>query len=681
MGTGIIGTGVSGLLAAQLGLQTTEHNIANVNTVGFSRQRSVQATNPSLSTGAGFIGQGTHVATIERMYNQFLTNQVDRSQSSASELDSYYAQINQINNMLADPSTGLSPALQSFFNSVQDVAANPSELASRQAMLSAGQGISARYQSFGDQLAQMYGGVNSQITATVSGINSYAEQIALLNQQIVVAEGSTGQPANDLLDSRDQLVADLNKLVKARTTSNSDGSYNVFIGSGQQLVVGSQVLAIATTPSSADRSRLAVGLKTAVGVQEMPDNLLRGGTLGGLLQFRSESLDQTSNDLGRNAASLALTFNAQSALGQDLFGQSQVSSLVAGFTPDFFVIPSPVVIANTGNPAGSPTVSAAFVIPTPFKGNYYTDLGSSDYRLTADASSVTLTRLSDNKQWSALGDDVALINGQLANDPQGFTLAAGPLLAGSSYLIEPTRAAASNIKLNSAVVADASLIAAAGPVRTAAASTNTGAAKVSAGSAGPGYAAAVAGMPINVVYQDGELRNFPVGAQVSVDGGVPVLIAAPSDGVAYTSGATITLVGSLESTPPSGFSFVLSGPPNNGDSFAIVANSAASADGRNALALAQLQTQATMSGNSASFQQAYAQLVSQTGSKTRQTEVAAAAQNSLLAQAEASRQSLSGVNLDEEAANLIRYQQAYQASAKALQIGASLFDTILALGQ
>lgn len=680
MGSGLIGSSVSGLQAAQLGLLTTEHNIANVNTAGFNRQRSVQATNPPLSTGAGFVGQGTHVATIERMYSRFLTDQVDRSQTRASELDTYHAQISQIDNMLADPSTGLSPALQDFFAKAQDVAANPAQLPSRQAMVAAGQALGARYQSLAGQLAEMYGGVNAEIKATVGSINSYAEQIGSLNQQIVVAEAATGQPANDLLDTRDRLVAELNTLVKARTTTNSDGSYNVFIGSGQQLVVGPQVMRITTTPSSADPARLTVGLSTAAGVQEMPEALLRGGSLGGLLQFRSESLDQASNDLGRNAASLALTFNAQSALGQDLLGQSLLSSS-SSFSPNFFSIPSPTVIANTGNPPSSPTVSAAFVTPPPFNGNFYTDLVNSDYRLDSDGSSVTLTRLSDNKQWSGPGADVAVINVQLASDPQGFTLAAGPLLAGSSYLVQPTRAAATDIAVNPAVAADPSLIAAAGPIRTSTGTANTGGATISAGSVGPGYPAAVGGIPISLVYQAGELRNFPVGARVSIDGGAPVVIGAPTDGVAYTSGATLTLLGSVASSPPTGFSFVVSGLPNNGDSFVIARNAGATADGRNALALAQLQTQATMSGQTDSYQQAYAQLVSETGSRTRQIQVSAEAQTALLEQAQASRESLSGVNLDEEAANLIRYQQAYQASARALQIGASLFDTILALGQ
>ena len=689
MGSGIIGTGVSGLHAAQFGLQTTEHNIANANTPGYTRQRTIQASNPGLLTGAGFLGQGTRVATIERVYSRFMTEQVDRSQSSVSQLDSYYAQIKQIDNMLGDASAGLAPALQEFFSSVDQVAANPSQLATRQSMVSTAQALSARYQALGDQLAQMNDSINGEITGSVAEINSYAEQIATLNQQIGVAEASTGQPANDLQDSRDQLVFELNKRIKTTTTHNDDGSYNVFIGNGQQLVVGSHVMSIATTPSSSDPSRLLVGLKTAAGVQELPESVIKGGSLGGLLAFRSESLDRASNELGRNAVSLALTFNAQSALGQDLLGQSQLTAAPTSFTPQFFSVSAPVVTSSTTNPPGSPAVIAEFITPPPFNGNFYTDLGSSDYRLSSDGTSVTLTRLSDKRQWN--GADLAAINTQLASDPQGFSLDPSPtLLADSSYLIQPTHDAARKISVNPVLAADPRLIPAAGPLRTAAGTSNTGTATISAGSVGPGYAAAVEPgfpaavdkLPLTLIFQGGAsptLRNFPPGARVSVNGAAPTTITARTDSIPYTSGANITLAGPVATTPPSGFTFAISGLPNNGDTFVIGRNSAATADGRNALALGQLQTQDTMSGKTASLQEAYAQLVSEIGNKTRQVQVTGETQRILLEQAQSSRDSLSGVNLDEEAANLIRYQQAYQASAKALQIATSLFDTILDL--
>nr|MBP6710729.1 flagellar hook-associated protein FlgK [Propionivibrio sp.] len=230
MGTGMISTGLSGIQVAQLGLLTTEHNITNANTAGFNRQRTIQATNVAMLTGAGYVGQGAHVQTISRMYDSFLSTQVNRAQTTSSELSSYYTQIKQIDNMLADANSGLSPALQSFFSGIQDVAANPSLLSARQSLASSAQALVARYQGLEDRISQMYDGVNEQITTSVATINSYSTQIASLNESIVIARSATNQAPNDLMDQRDQLVLDLNKLVRVTTTENSDGTFNVYIG-------------------------------------------------------------------------------------------------------------------------------------------------------------------------------------------------------------------------------------------------------------------------------------------------------------------------------------------------------------------------------------------------------------------------------------------------------------------
>lgn len=682
MTTGFFSSGVSGLNAAKLGLMTTEHNIANANTPGFTRQRTIQSTNPASLTGSGYIGQGVNVTTVERIYNGFLSARVNSAQTTASELDAYSAQIAQIDNMLADPSAGLSPALQDFFRGVQDVAANPSQLPARQAMISSAQTLADRFQTMAARLSEISDGVNGQISSTVTNINAYAQQIASLNEAISQSPTSVNQP-NDLLDQRDQLVAELNKLVKVTTTTDSDGSLNVFVGSGQQLVIRNQVSSMTVVQSSDNPSNLAVGVQSAGGGIEIPESLITGGSLGGLLRFRSESLDKTANDLGRNAASLALTFNAQHALGQDLLGQT---TGVGTFQGNFFNLAQPVVAAGSTNPAGSPTVTASFTSPS-FNGNFFTDLTNSDYRLSSTGAAVVLTRLSDNKQWS--GVDVPAINTALAADPQGFTLATSAALpAGASYLIQPTRDMAASLSVNATIAADARLVAAASPVRTLAGTTNTGTATISAGTVSTGYPSAVAAAPITLTYHSNttpastpavpNLTGFPAGVAVSVtNAGVTTNYASPVASIPYNSGATITLLGS---SPPGGFSFQVDGSPNNGDTFAILKNAAGVSDGRNALALGQLQTQNTMSGKTASYQSAYSQLVNSAGNKAREVQVRGTAQQAFLAQAQAARDSYSGVNLDEEAANLIRYQQAYQAAAKVIEITSKLFDTLTSLG-
>lgn len=679
MSTGYFSSGISGLNAAKLGLLTTEHNIANANTPGFNRQRTIQATNQANLTGAGYIGQGVHVTTVERIYSSFLNAQVNQAQSATSQLEAYSAQISQIDDMLADPAAGLSPALQEFFQGVQDVAANPSQLPARQSMISAAQTLVTRYQTMGTRLNEISAGVDGQISGDVASINAYAEQIATLNQVIGDSQRTVNQP-NDLLDQRDQLVAELNKLIKVTTTSDSDGSMNVFVGTGQQLVVRNVATRMAVMQSSADPAKLTIGMVSGGSTLEISESMITGGSLGGLIEFRSQSLERSMNELGRNAASLALTLNAQQALGQDLLGQS-VATVGGTFQSGFFTITQPTVTESASNPAGAPAVTASFTAPT-LNGNFYTNLTGSDYRLDATSASLTLTRLSDNTQWT--GASIAALNTAITTDPQGFslTLASMPAVGSNySYVIKPTRDAATNISVNATIAADARLIAAAGTVRTQAATTNTGTSTISAGSVAPGFATAVAAAPITLVYNSSapaNLTGFPVGVAVTVtSAGTTTSYAAPVASIPYTSGATITLVGS---TPGTGVSFEIAGTPNNLDRYTISSNTSGVADGRNALAFAQLQTQNTMAGKTASFQSTYAQLVNDTGNKTREAQVRGTAQESLLKQSQAARESLSGVNLDEEAANLIRYQQAYQAAAKLIEVTSKLFDTLTSLG-
>ena len=648
MSSGIIGVGITGIRAAQIGLLTAEHNITNSSTPGFSRQRIIQTSNAPVATGSGFIGQGTNVSQIERFYSQFLVGQVNTAQTNVSELDAYYSEIKQIDNLLADANSGLSPALQDFFRGVQAVAANPSLLASRQSMISSAEALVSRFQSLEGRLSELYSGVNRELKTTVDTVNSYAQQIAELNQRIVLAQAGSAQQPNDLLDQRDYLVAELNKLVEVQARVDSDGSYSVFYGNGQQLVIGATASKLVVQASYADISRMVVGVQAGGSVQELPDNLITGGSLAGLLNFRSETLDKTANDIGRLAATLTLTFNAQHALGQDLLGQALGEG---SFVANFFTVSQPQVVANSLNTSVA-TVTATFTSPTAATGGgFYTSLTNSDYRLTYDGANYTLTRLSDNQAWTN-----ATIGGlsTAVSATEGFTLAsAGAMAAGDSFTLMPTRFAARNIAVNSTIAADPRLIAAATPVRTAIGSSNSGSATVSSGSVATGYA--LGALPVTITYNAGtnQLTGFPGGP------------------VAYNPvGTTVSF---------NGISLQITGTPANNDTFVIARNTAGVSDNRNALALGKLQTQATVAGGTANYQDAYARLVSDVGNKTREIQVTGAAQAALLKQSQDARDSISGVNLDEEAANLLRYQQAYQASAKMLDIGSKLFDVILSI--
>jgi flagellar hook-associated protein 1 FlgK len=652
MSDGIFGISITGLRAAQMGLTTTGHNITNASTPGYNRQQIVQSTNTPLYTGAGFLGQGTNVSTVKRIYSQFLDNQVQAAQTQSSYLDTYYAQISQLDNMLADPSAGLSPALQEFFAGVHDVAANPASVPSRQSMLSSSEALVSRFQALNQRFEEIRDGVNSQITASVSLINSYAQQIATLNHQVVIAEaGGNGQPPNDILDQRDHLVAELNKEINVSVVKQDDGSYNVFMGKGQALVVGQQALTLSARPLPDDPESMGVAYVNYGGsAQMLPPDSLDGGNLGGLLAFRSETLDQAQNELGRVAIGLAQTFNEQHRLGQDLNGDlGGYYFNVRGTSgiPGQNAFPSAKVVANTqNNPAsGVPAVTLSDV----------SSVTSSDYTLARTATGFTLTRRSDN---------VALFsNAALPQAVDGLTIAAPATFStGDSWLIQPTRDGAKDI---SVAISDTAKIAAAAPISTAAAYANTGSGTISAGSVNPPP-------PPNANLQNNVTIAFIDATHFSVTDNTTSTVLAASVLYNPLAGASVSY---------NGWTAVLNGAPAAGDSFTVAPNTNGVSDNRNALLLAGLQTTNTLAGGTATYQSAYSQIVSSVGVKSRDINVTGQAQASLVTQTQQAQQSMSGVNLDEEAANLLRYQQAYQASGKMMQIATTLFETLLSLGE
>jgi flagellar hook-associated protein 1 FlgK len=644
----IYGIGISGLAAAQSGLLTTGQNITNVNTPGFHRQQIIQSANLPQNSGAGFVGQGTHVDTVKRVYSEMLDGQVMQAQAQSSQLDAYSAQITQIDNMLADPSAGLSPALQDFFKGVQDVAANPASVPSRQSMLSSSQAMTSRFQAINQRLDEIRTGLNSAITTSVTDINAYAQQIANLNQQIRVAQAASNdqQPPNDMLDKREQMVAELNQVIKVTTLKQSDGSLNVFIGSGQPLVMGTTTLTLAATPSLEDPERLQVGVKNGGGTFVLPETSLEGGSLGAYMAFRRETLDTTQNSLGLMALGLAQTFNDQHHLGMDLKGS------LGG---DFFTVPLPKVIANTMNTAGA-TATAAI-------GNVGV-LTTSDYRLNYSGGATPT--------WSLLD-----VTTNQAVTMTGLGTAASPFVAdglsivvtpptvatnSASFLIKPTINGARDIAVK---LTDTAKIAAAAPISTSAPLANTGSGAISAGSVN-------APPPPNANLQHDVTISFIDATHFSVTDNTTAAVLAASVVYNPTSGATL---------PYNGWTAQLTGAPATGDTFTVGPNTGGVADNRNVLQLAGLQTQNKLVGGTASYQGVYSQLVSRVGNKAREIDVTGKAQASLVSQTQQAQQSLSGVNLDEEAANLIRYQQAYQAAGKMLQVASTLFDTLLSIGR
>ncbi|MDB5749380.1 MAG: flagellar hook-associated protein FlgK [Massilia sp.] len=654
MSGNLLSIGKSGLFAAQAALTTTGHNITNANVEGYSRQGVVQATSTTMERGYGFVGTGTKIAEIKRYSDEFLNSQVRSATASTSSLDAYYAQVSQIDNLLADTTSGLSPALQGFFSAVQDVTGNGASTPSRQALLSASETLAGSFQQIDARLEEIGAGINTQIETSVNLINTYATQIAEINAKIGSYGSIEGRQPNDLLDQRDQIVMELNKHVKANVTAGGNNALNVSIGNGQPLVVGRQAFALAAMKSPTDLTRLTVGYQTGDKVTQLPESALVGGELGGILEFRAGSLDRVQNAIGRLAIGMAFTVNAQHKLGIDGAGQQG---------KDFFV-QAPVSVKAAADNAVTSTAEVGAVILDP------TLLTDSDYKVESDGSNFFVTRLSDKTRTKIEPYDPA--GTTRAIDGVAFTIS-GTAASGDHYLVRPTADGAANFQL---AISDVGDIAAGTPIATAAPISNKGTGQIGAGSVSADYFTTAQNLPVTLAFAagsggqpSGQLTGFPAGAKVSMT----------------FNGSTTTHTGSAPFMSGASYSFsgvnvTMSGVPKEGDTFSINANVSGTADTRNIQALGALQTKNILNGASATFQSAFAQTVSAVGNKTREVQVNASAGDALLKQVQGAANDVSGVNLDEEATNLLKYQQAYQAAGKLMKTASDMFDVLLSLG-
>lgn len=657
MASNILSIGKSALAAAQVGISTTGHNIANASTPGYSRQVVVQAAAQSQNFGYGYVGQGTEISGVSRVYNDILAAQMVRSQATSAGINTYQAQMSTINDMLANPAAGLNPAMSDFFGSMQDLSANPSDTATRQSMLSYTQSLANRFQSTNNRLNEVRDGVNAQLTSSIGLVNVYAKQIASLNDTIEKAVSANGNTPNDLLDQRDQLVLELSKQIKTTVVPQGQGSYNIYIGNGMPLVVGKDTFSLAPAASPTDPSRVEVAYQTSGKTTVLGANSLPGGEIGGLLQFRAESLDTIQNQIGQLATVLAETFNAQHSQGLDKNGNPG---------GPLFSIPNPTVNANSNNSSATTTPSNATPAVVSSKIEDARALTASDYRLQYDGTNYNITRLSDSFTYPSFSSLPQTVDGV------SFKIDSGSMLAGDNFLIKPTQNAAAMFKV---AITDPDKLAVGGPVLTSSAALgNTGSGAITTPIADSSYAASPLSSPFTISYSalPSAGLSFTPGKAVTVTSGGSSTTYAAGALVPYTSGAVITAAGS---------SFTLSGTLSAGDSFTVTPNaSGAPGDNRNGLLLAGLQSEKTLNGGKNSYSDAFGQLVNGVGNKTRELNVLSISESQVLEQITAAVQSESGVNLDEEATNLIRYQQAYQAAGKMMQIASQLFDVLLQLG-
>jgi flagellar hook-associated protein 1 FlgK len=640
--------GLSGLNAAQNALNTTSNNISNVYTPGYNREITV--LNESRNNA------GVRVADIERQFNTFVAAQLNNAKSQSTALETYNTQISQIDNLLADREAGLSPLMQNFFSALEDLASAPSDPAARQGVLGAADTLTAQFRSFDGYLQDLQSGVNGQIKDEITQINNTTSQIANINREIALSRAQLGEAPNSLLNQRDQLISELNEKMNLRLNIQDGKTYNLSLPNGQPLVTGDTAYKLEAVTSPNDPQRMVVGYREGArgngNLVSLDEGLITGGSLGGLMSFRAETLDKTQNQIGQLAASIALEFNTQHQKGVDLNGEQG---------QEFFSIGQSNAYYNTDN-KGSAEVSAMIdsANTSALRATDYTvrviNASTEEFEVirkdTGEALEADEWSFSDNVL-SFAGVDVNFNDINLAQN-------------GDSFEIQPLRRAAGGME---AIVSDLDKIAAGSfeveenitlavsDLRYENSLTNT-----------PGV------LDIELDDTDQSLTITGFSGPVFVNGEERIL----SGGVIQNSDDTAAAVFSDgDEITVDGVSFTLTDVSTSG-SISLQQMPAAAGDNRNALALQDLQSKDIV-GGSASLSGAYGALVSDVGNRTNIIQVNLDARQGLTDQLRAVQQSESGVNLDEEAANLIRFQQFYQANARVIDTASTIFDTILGL--
>jgi flagellar hook-associated protein 1 FlgK len=621
----VFGISVSALQAFQAAISVTSNNIANANTPGYAKESIDLTTAPPQSSGAISVGDGVTINGISRTFSQATANQLNASQSSLGQLNALQSYSSQIDNLVGTTAGGLSTAVQGFYSAWSDVANSPASTATRQALLGQAQSVASSFQSTSNQLDALNSDINSRITSDVQQINTLGASISTLNKQIIISTAqSGGQAPNDLIDQRDQLVSNLSKLTGVSTTTDSNGALNVFLGNGQPLVLQGNTTTLTTVPNQFDASQLEISTSTSNG--NIISSSITTGDLGGLLAARSQVVDPAKNQLGQIATALSQTVNSQQNAGLDLSGQ---------LGANIFSVGAPQTTASSKNTDG---VTAAVSV---------TSLGgltANDYILSYKGGAYSLTNAADGSAVAFSGSGTTA--SPLTADGLSIVLSATPA-SGDQFLIQPTAQAAGSI---SVVLTNPSQIAAAGAVRTSPAASNTGTATISSGTV---VNAADPNLLTTATVQ------FTTPTTYSING---------AGSFTYAAGGNIT---------QNGWQVQISGAPAAGDTFTVQSNAGATGDNRNALSSASQQTLPVLGNGTISVNNALSSLITGIGSQAQQINTAQTAQTAVNTQAVSNQQSISGVNLDEEAANLLQWQQAYQASAKALQIGSSLFQSLL----
>ena len=625
--------GTRALNANLASLQVIGHNIANANTAGYSRQSVQMQVSGYQTLGGNYFGKGVELGTVTRAHSDYLTREAQLATSAAAADSTRYSRLQQLESLFPTGQDGLGAALNDMLNAWSDVAASPTNLSARVVALARGEELAARLRDTAGEMDALAYGAQQQARSTVGEINRLANDLATLNQRVIETRGSSGTP-NDLLDQRDAILSELSRHVQISTVPADDGTVSVFVAGSQPLVLGTRANSLAAVRDSADNAQTRIAFVQGSTSYELPHTAI-GGELGGLMGFLSQDLPQMQNLLGRMALAANTEMNAQHQLGLDLQGNPG---------SNFFVALAP----STGKPASSNTGNAQIraTVSDP------TALKASDYELRFEAGGVSVTRLSDGVS-TPFASLPATIDGLTLDIPSGATA------VGDRFLLRPFEAAARNMQV---AVGAPDRLAAGSPVQVTPGAGNSGGMSIENLYAVTPSASLTT--PVTLTFlADGSFTASGLGP-----GNPPPDNAGPPPSYNYVPGQPLQF---------NGWSLTLRGSPTPGDSFAIGASAPGSApqNAGNAKAVLALRDLATFDG--VPLSNGYSALLSSLGTQVQSAQFASSYSSQVATSSEKARSAVSGVNLDEEAARLLQFQQSYQAAAKYLQVAQSVFDTLL----
>ncbi|MBL0088394.1 MAG: flagellar hook-associated protein FlgK [Ideonella sp.] len=632
----LMSIGTQAMFAAYAQLNTISNNIANANTVGYSRQRTMQTTVEGQVTGSGYFGRGVTVATVVRASNLFLTQQAESARSMAAADGTQSDMLQQLEKVFGSGDAGLGHAATAVFNAFSDLAAAPADLSARQAVIARCEDLASMCRSDSDQIEALQANVFVDVKNSVAEVNTLAAQVAKLNERIANALG-VGHTPNDLMDQRDALIAQIGDKVTVHTIDASDGTISLFVAGGQNLVLGSLAGKLVVRPDEYDSSRAALSISMSGQETPLDTRAIAGGSLAGALTFQNDDLVEARNRLGQLSAALAVAMNKQQSHGIDLQGN-------VGQPLFDYGTPKALPAATNATAAGAFVASFALAI---------TDGGAlqaSEYELQADPANPALynvTRRCDGKVFSGVADGASI-------DGFSITLNSGPLGPLDRFLLKPVSCAAADMALK---VTNPRAVAAGSPVTAVASTANKGTATV--------------GMLAVVADPSGPYQ--PLTLKFS---------SATGDYDLLDSTNAVVASGTWDASSPisyNGFALKLKGTPAMGDVFSIAPTAYPAASNGNALAFDQMASTRLIEGET--FSDAYAQVLSGMGVRVQSAMNAAETSSAVSASANQALASEVGVNLDEEAAKLIQYQQAYQAAAKMLTTAQTVMDVLLQLGR